>query len=145
MTPAHDIDLSAVLAERLTTAHPDVLRELLATFIPDFTGAEADAVCGAGSNERSTDRSQAPWVNTCQSPYRAPELMGFSSGDGRSAVLLAAFALLGSGFTAVRSPSGRSGPTSVNSLQFNKPFDRCRSTLVTQRRPSKPDDWLPAV
>ncbi len=104
MTPAHDIDLSAVLAERLTTAHPDVLRELLATFIPDFTGAEADAVCGAGSNERSTDRSQAPWVNTCQSPYRAPELMGFSSGDGWSAVLLAAFALLGSGFTAVRSP-----------------------------------------
>ena len=59
MTTAHDIDLSAVLAERLTTAHPDVLRELLATFIPAFMGAEADAVCGAGYNERSTERSQA--------------------------------------------------------------------------------------
>ena len=33
MTTAHNIDLPAVLAERLTTAHPDVLRELLATFI----------------------------------------------------------------------------------------------------------------
>ncbi|BBX82621.1 hypothetical protein MAUB_58730 [Mycolicibacterium aubagnense] len=33
MTTAHNIDLPTVLAERLTTAHPDVLRELLATFI----------------------------------------------------------------------------------------------------------------
>ena len=33
MTIAYDIDLPAVLAERLTTTHPDVLRELLATFI----------------------------------------------------------------------------------------------------------------
>jgi len=33
MTTAHDIDLPAVLAERLTTCHPDVLRELLAAFI----------------------------------------------------------------------------------------------------------------
>ena len=29
MTAAHDIDLPALLAERLTTTHPDVLRELL--------------------------------------------------------------------------------------------------------------------
>ena len=28
MTTAHDIDWPAVLAERLTTIHPDVLREL---------------------------------------------------------------------------------------------------------------------
>ena len=33
MTTAHDIDWPQVLAERLTTTHPDVLRELLATFI----------------------------------------------------------------------------------------------------------------
>ncbi|BBX83729.1 hypothetical protein MAUB_16020 [Mycolicibacterium aubagnense] len=33
MTTAHNIDLPTVLAERLTTAHPDELRELLATFI----------------------------------------------------------------------------------------------------------------
>lgn len=48
MTTAHNIDLPTVLAERLTTTHPDVLRELLATFIHTLMGAEADALCGAG-------------------------------------------------------------------------------------------------
>jgi hypothetical protein len=33
MTTANGIDWSAVLVERLTSADPDVLRELLATFI----------------------------------------------------------------------------------------------------------------
>jgi putative transposase len=57
MTTAHDIDWPAVLAERLTTTHPDVLRELLATFIHTLMGAEADAVCGAGYGQRSTERT----------------------------------------------------------------------------------------
>jgi putative transposase len=57
MTTAHDIDLLTVLAERLTTAHPDVLRELLATFIHTLLGAEADALCGAGYGERSSERT----------------------------------------------------------------------------------------
>ena len=57
MTTAHDIDLPAVLAERLTTTHPDVLRELLATFIHTLMGAEADALCGAGYGERSAERT----------------------------------------------------------------------------------------
>jgi putative transposase len=57
MTTAHNIDLPAVLAERLTTANPDVLRELLATFIHALMGAEADALCGAGYNERSSERT----------------------------------------------------------------------------------------
>lgn len=56
MTSAHDIDLPAVFAERLTTCHPDVLRELLATFIHTLMGAEADAVCGAGYGQRSAER-----------------------------------------------------------------------------------------
>ena len=59
MTAAHDIDLPAVLAERLTTTHPDVLRELLATFIHTLMGAEADALCGAGYGERSADRTNS--------------------------------------------------------------------------------------
>ena len=46
-----------MLAERLTTTHPDVLRELLATFIHTLMGAEADALCGAGYGERSGDRT----------------------------------------------------------------------------------------
>ena len=46
MTAANDIDWPQLLAERLTTTHPDVLRELLAMFIHTLPGAEADAVCG---------------------------------------------------------------------------------------------------
>ncbi len=45
MTTAHNIDLPTVLAERLTTAHPGLLRELLATFIHSLMGAEADVAC----------------------------------------------------------------------------------------------------
>jgi putative transposase len=57
MTTTHDIDLPTVLAERLTTCHPDVLRELLATFIHALMGAEADALCGAGYGQRNTGRT----------------------------------------------------------------------------------------
>jgi len=39
MTTAHDIDWPTVLADRLTTTSPDVLRELLATFIHALMGA----------------------------------------------------------------------------------------------------------
>jgi putative transposase len=56
MTAAHDIDWPQVLAERLTSTHPDVLRELLGTFIHALMGAEADALCGASYGERSTER-----------------------------------------------------------------------------------------
>src|ERR1700742_2244082 len=59
MTTAHDIDWPAVLAERLTTTHPDVLRELISTFIGTLMGAEADAVCGAGYGQRSTERTNS--------------------------------------------------------------------------------------
>src|SRR5271169_1551680 len=57
MTTAHDIDWPAVLADRLTTTDPDVLRELLSTFLHTLMGAEADALCGAGYGERSTERT----------------------------------------------------------------------------------------
>ena len=57
MTAVHDIDWPQVLVERLTTTHPDVLRELLATFIHTLMGAEADALCGAGYGQRSVERT----------------------------------------------------------------------------------------
>jgi hypothetical protein len=57
MTAAHDIDWPTVLADRLTTTHPDVLRDLLATFIHTLMGAGVDALCGAGYGERSTERT----------------------------------------------------------------------------------------
>jgi putative transposase len=53
MTAAHDIARPALLAERLTTPRPDVLRELLATFIHTVMGAEADA--GAAYGQRSAE------------------------------------------------------------------------------------------
>jgi putative transposase len=56
MTAAHDIDWPQLLAERLTTTHPDVLRDLLTTFIHALMGAEADAVCGAEYGQRSSER-----------------------------------------------------------------------------------------
>ena len=56
MTTAHDIDWPQVLAERLTTTHPDVLRELLSTFIHTLMGA--DALCGAGYGQRSSERTR---------------------------------------------------------------------------------------
>src|SRR5271168_4909248 len=57
MTTAHDIDWPAVLADRLTTTDPDVLRELLSTFIHTLMGAEADALCGADYGQRSAERT----------------------------------------------------------------------------------------
>lgn len=59
MTTAHDIDLPTVLADRLTSASPDVLRELLALFIHTLMGAEADALCGAGYGQRSSERTNS--------------------------------------------------------------------------------------
>ena len=41
MTTAHDIDGPAVLADRITTTSPDVLRELLATFIQTLMGGRS--------------------------------------------------------------------------------------------------------
>ena len=59
MTAVHDIDLPTVLADRLTSASPDVLRELLALFIHTLMGAEADALCGAGYGQRSSERTNS--------------------------------------------------------------------------------------
>jgi putative transposase len=59
MTTGHDIDWPQVLAERLTTTHPDMLRELLATFIHTLMGAEAEALCGAEYGQRSSERTNS--------------------------------------------------------------------------------------
>ena len=41
MTTVHDIDLPTVLADRLTSASPDVLREMLALFNPRLDGGRS--------------------------------------------------------------------------------------------------------
>ena len=57
MTTPRDIDWPQLAAERLTSTHPDVLRELLSMFIHTLMGAEADALCGANYGERSSERA----------------------------------------------------------------------------------------
>src|ERR687892_2039996 len=47
MTVRSSIDPARLLEEQLAQASPDLLRELLGTFINTFLSAEADAVCGA--------------------------------------------------------------------------------------------------
>jgi transposase-like protein len=56
MTVPPSIDPARMLEEQLAQASPDLLRELLGTFINTLLSAEADAVCGAGYGERSPDR-----------------------------------------------------------------------------------------
>jgi putative transposase len=47
MTVRPSIDHARLLEEQLAQASPDLLRELLQTFINTLLSAEADAVCGA--------------------------------------------------------------------------------------------------
>ncbi len=56
MTAVPSIDPARFLDEQLAQASPDLLRELLTTFVNALLSAQADAVCGAGYGERSEDR-----------------------------------------------------------------------------------------
>src|SRR4051794_2396714 len=56
MTVRSSIDPAHLLEEQLAQASPDLLRELLATFINTLLSAEADAVCGADYGEMSPER-----------------------------------------------------------------------------------------
>ena len=57
MAATPSIDLSGWLAEQLTQASPDLLRQMLATFVEALMGADADAICGAPYGERSEERT----------------------------------------------------------------------------------------
>ncbi|OBF72173.1 transposase, partial [Mycobacterium sp. 852002-51759_SCH5129042] len=56
MTSVQPIDPSAMLSEQLAVASPDLLRNMMSTFIQAMMSAEADTVCGAGYGERSDER-----------------------------------------------------------------------------------------
>jgi transposase-like protein len=56
MTVRPSIDPARLLEEQLAQASPDLLRELLATFINTLLSAEADAVCGAEYGTVSANR-----------------------------------------------------------------------------------------
>ncbi|MFZ5849622.1 MAG: IS256 family transposase [Actinomycetota bacterium] len=56
MTAGPSIDPAQFLNEQLAQASPDLMRELLTTFVNALLSAQADAVCGAGYGERSNER-----------------------------------------------------------------------------------------
>jgi transposase-like protein len=57
MTAPPSIDLSGWLSEQLGQASPDLLRQMITTFVTALMGAEADAICGAEFGVRSEDRT----------------------------------------------------------------------------------------
>jgi transposase-like protein len=85
MTAPSSIDPARFLSEQLAQASPDLLRQLLTTFIDTLMSAEADAVCGAEYGARSSER-----VNT-RNGYRVREF------DTRAGTLEVAIPKLRSG------------------------------------------------
>jgi len=57
MTANTSIDPAAFLHEQLAQASPDLMRELLSTFINALLSAQADSVCGAEYGVRSDERT----------------------------------------------------------------------------------------
>src|SRR4051794_16581825 len=57
MTAPSSIDPSRFLHEQLGSASPDLLRQMLTTFMNTLMSAEADAVCGAPYGESSPERT----------------------------------------------------------------------------------------
>ena len=57
MTANTSIDPAVFLHEQLAQASPDLMRELLGTFINALLSAQADSVCGAEYGTRSDDRT----------------------------------------------------------------------------------------
>ena len=57
MTVTPSIDPARLLEEQLAQASPDLLRELLTTFINTLMSSEADAVCGAAYGQVSPERT----------------------------------------------------------------------------------------
>ncbi len=56
MTAMPSIDPAQFLNEQLSQASPDLMRDLLTTFVNALLSAQADAVCGAGYGERTPER-----------------------------------------------------------------------------------------
>lgn len=56
MTAVPSIDPAQFLEEQLTQASPDLMRDLLSTFINTLLSAQADAVCGAEYRTRPQER-----------------------------------------------------------------------------------------
>jgi transposase-like protein len=62
MTVTPCIDPARLLEEQLAQVSPELLRELLTTFINTLMSAEVDAVCGAAYGQASPDRTWSTGV-----------------------------------------------------------------------------------
>ena len=59
MTAAPSIDPARFLHEQLAQASPDLLRDLLTTFVNALLSADVDAVCGAAYGQRTDARTNS--------------------------------------------------------------------------------------
>src|SRR5437870_11794260 len=57
--PSMDRDLVSWLRQQLHKAHPEMLREMLATMVQELMGDEAQQLCGAEYGERSSERNNS--------------------------------------------------------------------------------------
>ncbi len=57
MTAGPSIDPEQFLHEQLAQASPDLMREMLSTFINTLLSTQADAVCGAQYGARTDERT----------------------------------------------------------------------------------------
>jgi putative transposase len=57
LTAPRSVDPAYLLHEQLAQASPDLLRQMIRTFINTLMSAEADAVCGAEYGTRSAERT----------------------------------------------------------------------------------------
>src|SRR4051812_45753193 len=72
MTAPSSIDPAHFLSEQLAQTSPDLLRQMLTTFINTLMSAEADAVCGAeyGARSRADQQPQRLPVPGVRHPRR---------------------------------------------------------------------------
>ena len=59
MTAPKSVDVGRFLREELGSASPDLLRSMVKSFAEALMSVEADAVCGAGYGERSSERTNS--------------------------------------------------------------------------------------
>ncbi len=103
MTRIQPIDPGKPFAEQLAATSPDLLREMLSTFVQSLMSAEADAMCGADYGERSERR-----VNS-RNGYRHRDFntrVGRSTSRSRNSVKTATFRTGCS--NVANAPNGRS-------------------------------------
>ncbi|GAA4539826.1 hypothetical protein GCM10023175_11760 [Pseudonocardia xishanensis] len=126
MTAPSIIDPTEFLHEQLSQASPDLLRQMLTTFINTLMSADADAVCGAAWGERSEQRT-----NT-RNGYRHRDF------DTRAGTIDVAIPKLrnGTGWCHRRSPSRANSGCSPSGRRNSGPATSAGSLEVRSSSPS---------